>query len=398
MVQGAVVVVTKEIFPRSIAQNLFILVFFLIFQLMLASSLSQAAVLPEDSVDTLYHRYEGGGMKIDGPAVLVRKGVGSNVSLSAKYYVDKVSSASVDVLATASPYSEERTEYSLGVDVLNEKSVMSLGYTQSDENDFNAKSAYLDITQDVFGDLTTVGLGVSKGWDDVSKTGAQDFSESVDRTQMRLSLSQILTKNILVSLKYELITDEGYLNNPYRQVRYLVEDGSLYEYQAEVYPNTRTSNAFSLRTGMYLPYRAAMNIEYRYFTDSWGIKAHTAQLDYVHPLPKHWVFDVKYRYYQQDHADFYADLFPYVDAQNYLARDKEMSTFNSHTIGVGVTYEFGNNLTSWVKRGDVSLLFDFMMFNYDDFRDVTHTGFSPGSEPLYEFNARVTRLALTMFY
>jgi len=31
-----------------------------------------AAVLPEDRADIMYHRYEGGGVTIDGPAQLVR--------------------------------------------------------------------------------------------------------------------------------------------------------------------------------------------------------------------------------------------------------------------------------------------------------------------------------------
>ena len=72
-----------------------------LFVLMLAGQQAIAATLPVDNVDVLYHRYDGGGMVIDGPSVLVRKGIGSSVSFSGQYYVDSVSAASVDVLATA---------------------------------------------------------------------------------------------------------------------------------------------------------------------------------------------------------------------------------------------------------------------------------------------------------
>lgn len=356
-----------------------------------------ATVLPEDNVDVLYHRYDGGGMTIDGPSILVRKSATPNLSVTANYYVDMVSSASVDVVATASPYSEERNEYSVGADFLNQKTVMSLNYTQSDENDFNAKSASFTISQDFFGDLTTLGLGVTKGWDEVGKTGAPDFNEDVDRTHLRLSLAQIMTKNLLINANYELITDQGYLNNPYRQVRYLVEDGSKFEYQPEVYPETRTSNAFAIKGSYFLPYRAAVKAEYRFFTDTWGIDAHTVDASYVHPLENNWVFDLRYRHYQQTQASFYADLFPYKDAQNFLARDKEMSTFTSNSIGLGVSYEFGS-VTDWVKKGSVSLGYDHLIFSYDNFRDVTTTGFTPGNEPLYDFSADITRLFLTIWY
>ena len=63
-----------------------------------------AGVLPEDRADVLYHLYDGGGVEIDGPSLLVRKKVGKSVSIVGNYYVDMVSSASIDVITTASPY------------------------------------------------------------------------------------------------------------------------------------------------------------------------------------------------------------------------------------------------------------------------------------------------------
>ncbi|KZZ32634.1 hypothetical protein A3755_01260 [Oleiphilus sp. HI0085] len=37
------------------------------------SAVGNTATLPPDTVDALYHGYEGGGMDINGPFVLVRK-------------------------------------------------------------------------------------------------------------------------------------------------------------------------------------------------------------------------------------------------------------------------------------------------------------------------------------
>ena len=68
-----------------------------------------AGVLPDDRADALYHRYDGGGVTVDGPSMLVRKKFGENFSVAANYYVDMVSSASIDVVTQASPYKETRT-------------------------------------------------------------------------------------------------------------------------------------------------------------------------------------------------------------------------------------------------------------------------------------------------
>ena len=65
-----------------------------------------AGVLPEERADLLYHVYDGGGVQIDGPSLLVRKNFLEKISVVGNYYMDMVSSASIDVVTTASPYKE----------------------------------------------------------------------------------------------------------------------------------------------------------------------------------------------------------------------------------------------------------------------------------------------------
>jgi len=128
-----------------------------------AAPLTRATVLPEDRADILYHRYQGGGVTVQGPSVLVRKKIGESVSVAANYYVDMISSASIDVVTTASPYTERREQKSLSVDYLHGKSIYSLGYVDSEESDYTGKTAFASVSQDLFGDLTTVSFGFSRG-------------------------------------------------------------------------------------------------------------------------------------------------------------------------------------------------------------------------------------------
>ncbi|MEW8045985.1 MAG: DUF3570 domain-containing protein, partial [Candidatus Thiodiazotropha sp.] len=181
----------------------------------------QATVLPEDRADIMYHRYDGGGVEVDGPSILVRKSFSGNVSLNANYYIDSISSASVDVVSMASPYTEERTETSLALDYLHNKTLMSLALTSSDESDYQAETGSFSISHDMFGDLTTVSLGYAVGNDDISRNGDRDFGESLKRQNYRIGVSQILTKESILDIDWETITDEGYLNNPYRSYRFL---------------------------------------------------------------------------------------------------------------------------------------------------------------------------------
>jgi hypothetical protein len=401
--QGVVVVVTSSPVLNLNSRTPFFKAFFVLLitvKSLCVGTVALAGTLPVDSVDILYHRFDGGGMEIDGPFVLVRKSIGTQVSVNGHYYIDSVSAASIDVIANASEYTEERTEISAGVDFLHEKTMISAGYTNSEENDFSANSVFLSIGQDFFGDLTKLTMGYARGWDEVGKIES-DFGEDVERQIYKLGFSQVLTKNSLMGMDIETITDEGYLNNPYRSYRYFdPANSSAFLTATEVYPETRTSTAVAVRGLYYLPYRASIKGEYRYFTDSWGIDAHTYELLYVHPFGRQWTIEAKVRRYSQTSADFYSDIFSHEGANDFLARDKELSTLTGMTYGGGITYELGQGTIPHVDKLKFTLLVDYLKYEYDDFRDVTAEGgtLSAGTEPLYDFDAWVTRASITFEY
>jgi hypothetical protein len=385
-----------------------------------------AGVLPEDRADVLYFRYDGGGVVIDGPSVLVRKSIGEHVSVAANYYIDMVSSASIDVETTASPYEDERTQGSLSMDFLHGKSTYSIGYVNSDESDYQAKTMFAAVSHDMFGDLTTISFAFKNGKNDVFRNvkiiedeqeviiNDPAFQEEMESKSYSVSLSQIITKNLIMSGQYEVITDEGWLNSPYRQVRFL-DFGSPtgQDTQPEIYPNTRSSNAASVRAKYFMPWRAALDGMYRFYTDTWGIIGHTGELGYMHPMDKRWlggdwILEGRVRYYRQTAADFYQDLFPRRDYANFMARDKELATYNAVTAGVTATYEFKIERFPWLTKGQVNLRYDHMMISYDDFRDARYsTGvfgqvpeepLLPGTEPLYELKANIFQLYISAFF
>ena len=273
----------------------------------------RAGVLPEDRADALYHSYNGGGVEITGPSYLIRKGDNKRLSGTINYYVDSISSASIDVVTQGSPYNEQRTQWSGSLDYLHADTTMSANYSNSDESDYQSDTYGFSISQSMFGDLTAVTLGYSYGDDTITSTVDSAFEENADHKNYHVSITQIVTKNLLLSLNYDAITDSGYLQNPYRNVLVLNDPndpsaGANFN-TPERYPDTRTSNAVSANFLYHLPYRAALKLGYRYFNDDWGIDGHTAEVGYTHPLRDRWILDIGFRYYQQTHADFYADLF-----------------------------------------------------------------------------------------
>lgn len=383
------------------ARRNFLAVFATLPILLSAAFPALSGVLPEDRADALYHSYDGGGVEVTGPSYLVRKGDNKRFSGSVNYYVDSISSASIDVVTQGSAYNEQRTQWSGSIDYLHADTTMTASYTNSDESDYKADTYSFSIDQSMFGDLTSVSIGYSRGYDDIYNNFDPTFAEDADHQNYHISLSQVLTKSMLLSINYDGVTDEGYLQNPYRNVLVLNDpndpsQGANFN-TPENYPNTRTSNAVSASILYFLPYRASVKLFYRYFTDDWDIDAHTAEIRYTHPLGDRWIFDTGFRYYEQTDAEFYADVFARPDQQNFMARDKELSKFTDYTVGFGVTYNLLGKGWGYIDKATLNFRYDHIWFDYDNFSDV-RGNVTPGNVPLYDFDADVIQAFASIWY
>jgi hypothetical protein len=393
---------------RPAHHRLFRLVTFAALLLVRATS---ADVLPDDRADLFYSKYSGGGMDITGESVLVRKKITENLAVEANYFVDKVSGASVDVLSNASVIKDERKQKSGTVEYLHDKTTYSFSFINSTERDYISNTTHFSLSQDMFGDLTTLTLGWARTRDEVGENDGTANNPVItwlghaESQSYDVGVSQILTKNLIGGLTLEVITDDGYLANPYRSVRYVDDNAKGYSLGSQIYPDTRTSTAVQGQAKYYLPWRAAVTGSYRYFRDTWGITANTYEVDYTHPLANVWILEGRLRYYKQGHATFYSDLFPFYPSQNFMARDQDLASSENTTIGLKATYAFLPDGWKVFKRGTVTVDLSRIQFHYLDFRDIRDYNDTPaggdyaaGTEPLYHFNATVLQIYMSMFF
>jgi hypothetical protein len=347
----------------------------------LAAARAGGAELPEDRADTMFHLYDGGGVTALGPAVLIRKSLFDRVSLSGAYYLDMVSNASIDVVTTASPYHETRKEATLGMDYVYHDSLISLSGTHSKEPDYSADSVSADVAQDVFGGMTTVSVGYTRGWDTVGKHGSPAFSAPANHWQYRLGVTQVLTPRWLMSLNVESVSDDGFLQSPYRVAR--VFGAAVPERD----PSTRTGRAALVRVAGDIGSRSAVRVQYRYFWDTWGIGAHTAEAGYSRHFGERWLVDGYVRYYRQGHALFYSDNF--ASQMTYMSRNRQLGTFWDAGPGVKATYSAGRIASRFDIK--VTTAYQWLRFQYSDFTDI-RTG------QLYSFNASVLEFFVSATY
>ena len=347
---------------------------------LMAGGAAHAVDLPEDRADAMIHVYDGGGVRASGPALLVRKKVNDSISLNGTYYVDMVSNASIDVVTTASPYKETRNEYSLGADYVYQDALITLGTTRSREPDYISNTTNLDVSEEVFGGLTTVSLGFSRGADQVGKKDI-GFFDRATHWKYRVGLTQILTPRWLASVNAEAVADSGFLGSPYRAARVF---GAAV---AERNPRTRSSRAIKFSSLYDISdivgggSRSSLRAEYRYFWDNWAIKAHTLELGYSRYFGDKWLAEGFGRFYKQSAALFYSD-----NAQSettYVSRNRQLSAYNDIGLGGKVAYTVKQVPGKYEIKLNGS--YEYMRFKFNDFTDI-RTG------SLYSNNANVLQL------
>lgn len=344
----------------------------------LLSHQARAVDLPEERSEAMVHVYDGGGVRAIGPAILVRKNIADKVSLTGSLYIDMVSNASIDVVTTASPYRETRTEFGLGLDHVVRDTLIHVGLTRSGEPDYRATTASLDVSQEVFGGMTTVSLGFSRGQDDVGKRGQSGYFDHATHWQYRLGATQILSPRWLLSVNGEAMADEGFLGSPYRVAKVF---GSAVP---ERVPRTRSARAIKFRLLGDITEggpRSAVHADYRYYRDTWAIQAHTLEAGYSRYLQPRLLADTFVRLNRQGDALFFSD-----NASSetlYVTRNRQLSAFTSTSVGGKLSHV----ATGAAARYDLRLTaaYELVHFNYSHFTDV-RTG-----QP-YAFNGHVLQL------
>ena len=352
-----------------------------IFGALFAPGAARAITLPEDSAEALYHVYNGGGVTAQGPALLVRKSLADKVSLSGSLFVDAVTNASIDVVTTASKYKERRNEVGLSADYAVRDSLLTLGVTSSSEPDYKARSVSLDLQQETFGGMTTVNLGFSRGADDVRKTGDAAFLDHATHWQYRLGVTQVLTPRWLASANLEAISDTGYLGNVYRVAR--VFGAAVPERD----PRTRSSRAIKLRAVGDLGSRDALHAEYRYFWDTWNIKAHTVELGYSRYLGESFLADGFVRYYKQGSALFYSDNA--TTQTTYVSRNRQLSNFDNIVVGGKLSFDWKKLPGNYDLKAHLGV--ELLNVKYHNFTDIR-----TGNQ--YSLRAGVLQMYLTANY
>ena len=280
--------------------------------------------------------YKEHATRVEQPMIDARFDVGNGQQIDAHFLVDAITSASPGSGAIGVPFTERRYEAGGGYlkalrDLPLRIGALVRGSIEPDyESGFGALHAEADFADKNFTVATTLG----GGRDHITNAGAQGpfvaaISEHLTDGLASFSASQILSKNTIAAVTYDLAYLDGYLANPYRTV--ITADGL----EPERVPRTRWRNAFAASVRQYVPSTATTLIaQYRYYRDDWGVRSHTPELRFVQQAGEDLTFGGGFRYYHQTAANFFLPVYPSADPtiEPWLTDDPKLSAFTGETM------------------------------------------------------------------
>ena len=271
--------------------------------------------------------------------------VGLHGVATGHFLVDAITSASVSSGAVnAQPFTERR--YEAGGGYSHDFGQLTLG----GDAKYSTESDYISRYLGVRGQLelnqknTVIGMGTGVSVDTVSAAAIQgpvtltlrcdaahpaEKDCGLDTYQGFASVSQILSRDLVVAATVDVSTLRGYQSNPYRQA--IVGNGLV----SERHPTERTREAFAGSLRYYLaPTQTSLIGAYRYYRDTWDVHAHTPEVRAVQEVNDNIDVTLGYRYYTQDSAYFYRTHYPADDPglTQYVTDDVKLSAFTVHTF------------------------------------------------------------------
>jgi hypothetical protein len=145
------------------------------------------------------------------------------------------------------------------------------------------------------------------------------------------------------SLFFDVLQQNGLLSTPYQRVYFKdADDYYINKFRLaddiERLPDTRFKVPIGARVNYYINETFVVRTYYRFYTDNWGITAHTANIELPIKITDRFTVFPMYRYYTQQASKYFAPYEAHLSTESYYTSDYDLSTFDAHQYGAGINY------------------------------------------------------------
>jgi hypothetical protein len=320
------------------------------------------------------------------PSVSVTAPVASDWAIEGTLTTDAVSGASPryhTAISGASHMDDNRKAADVGATRYFRRGSFGVGAAFSGEHDYVSRTLSVNGTLSSEDNNTTWAFGLAGSRDSINPINEVVKGERKRTVSVLAGVTRVLSPNDIGQLTLTHSNGSGYFNDPYKSF--------------DERPRSRRANTVLLRWNHYVDGTGGTGrLSYRWYGDSYRIRAHTLSGGYVQPFGDGWTVVPELRLYTQSAARFYFD--PVYDAVlgepfppgygaagsagRLSSADQRLSGFGAVTLGLKLARSLGKWWTVDVKVEAYEQRGGWRLF---------HRG-SPGLAPLY---ARTLQAGLT---
>ncbi len=262
---------------------------------------------------------------------------------------------------------------------------VTAGTSYSSESDYISRSCSLQGSLSTEDKNTTFTLGGSFNNDTIklNKPNVVLSKQQLTNENKRVvdglfGVTRVLSKTDIVQFNLGYSNGNGYYTDPYKDPDNRPHDRN------NVTALGRWNHHFDSIDG-------TVRLSYRYYSDTFGIRAHTLEAEYVQPLYHGWTLAPLLRLYTQSKADFYftvaeekfdGEIPKPPTTGRYYTEDQRLSAFGALTVGLKVS-----------KQLNPDWLVDLKFEKYEQRDEWSLSG--SGDPGLATFNARSVQVGLS---
>lgn len=314
--------------------------------------------VPESSVVAFkiqaYNDWQPGldRIKVVAPSLYVLAPFAGNWSIESSLVQDTISGASPrwhTNISGASKMYDRRTAVDLKLTRYFDRWSVGVRGSNSTENDYRSDAVAIEARYATPENNTTWVVGGGSARDTINPVNEWVVGEKKRVTDVMIGVTQAWTQNDLLQANLSYVMGRGYFSDPYKL--------------ADVRPRSKNQTIALLRwnhffdSDMSLWGGTTLRSSYRFYSDTFGVRAHTVQAEWVRPINDRFSVIPSARYYTQRAASFYFDPvydpvigepFPVGDPKFYSA-DPRLSSYGAFTLGAKVLWRIDQRWTADIK-------------------------------------------------
>jgi hypothetical protein len=288
-------------------------------------------------------------------------------TLTTDINLDFYSSASSDNINPATVSGASKTDLhfypSINWNVRDEKKKYSVGAGLSFSTEYDYTSKGINLSFSKFSENSNTELTIKTNvfldtWDVILpselRTGGGGRGQKVQSPRntynASFALSQVVNKDFQIALIVEPTYQSGLLATSFHRV-YFKEGGLDYE----KLPDARLKLPIGVRANYFFGDRTIIRTFYRYYSDDWGMKSHTINLEVPYKLTPFLSVSPNYRFNSQTAVKYFAAYKEHSASETFFTSDYDLSTMDSHFAGMGLKYSPPNGIMGIEKLNMIEL-------------------------------------------